>query len=128
MRPIAKKVAFTHCEARIRRTWLLLRGNGPSSNVSTTSWSRSGRDSGYCMLPMRGCSRGSTTRVRDVPSAFGWPGHSAAELEWAARHVSSPRHPAAHSLRRPGEALAIMAHRLVLDCGRDHHIGALATA
>ena len=37
MRPMVKKVAFTHCEARMSSIWLLLRGSGPSSNVSTTS-------------------------------------------------------------------------------------------
>lgn len=78
MRPMMKKVALTHWEARICRTWVLCGGNGPSSNVSTTSWSFSGSVSLYCMVPMRGCSIGSTTSVREVPSAFGLPGQSAA--------------------------------------------------
>jgi hypothetical protein len=37
MRPMMKKVAFTHCEARIFKTWVLCGGSGPSSKVSTTS-------------------------------------------------------------------------------------------
>ena len=37
LRPMVKKVALTHCAARIASTWLLLCGSGPSSKVSTTS-------------------------------------------------------------------------------------------
>ena len=89
---MVKKVAFTQLSARTCNTWLLLRGNGPSSKVSTTSWSRSGSVSGYCMVPIRGCSRGSTTSVREVPIASGCPGQSAADALCAARPSSNPRH------------------------------------
>ena len=45
----------------------------------------------YCMVPMRGCSRGSTTSVREVPSASGWPGQSAADAACAAnRRQAAP--------------------------------------
>src|SRR5438045_2400791 len=81
LRPMVQKVAFTHCAARMSSTCELCRGSGPSSKVSTTSWSRNGNVSPYCIVPMRGCSVGSTTRVRAVPSASGLPGHSAATAE-----------------------------------------------
>src|SRR5437588_6205988 len=108
MRPMMKKVAFTHCEARMSKTRLLLRGNGPSSKVSTTSWSPSGSVSAYCMVPMRGCCLGSTTRVREVPSAPGWPRQSAADAVCAVI-ASNPRHKAAHcSVRTPTNTLPNM--------------------
>src|SRR6266404_8569680 len=110
---MVKKVAFTQLSARTCNTWLLLRGNGPSSKVSTTSWSRSGNVSAYCMVPIRGCSRGSTTRVREVPSASGWPGQSAADAICAVMQVSTPKHKAAHCrVRTPINTLPIMKHRL----------------
>src|SRR5215471_11427177 len=87
---MVKKVAFTQLSARICSTWLLLRGSGPSSKVSTISWSASGSVSGYCIEPMRGCSRGSTTIVREVPSASGWPGQSAAEAAQVATQTRIP--------------------------------------
>src|SRR5579859_8102240 len=37
------------------------------------------------MVPMRGCWWGSTTSVRDTPSALGLPGQSAARAAWAAK-------------------------------------------
>src|SRR5436305_688272 len=48
------------------------------------------------MVPICGCSFGSTTSVREVPSAPGWPGHSAAK-EGAATtpEASSPNKSAA---------------------------------
>ena len=42
------------------------------------------------MVPMRGCCFGSTTRVRDVPIASGWPGQSAARVCGATSDVSNP--------------------------------------
>ncbi len=114
-RPTRKKVAFTHWEARISRIWLLYFGSGPSSKVSTTSPSASGSVSEYCMVPMRGCSRGSTTRVREVPSASGWPGQSAAkgpEAAGAVRQANSPR-PTAIRRRIPTNTLPVMQHRLI---------------
>src|SRR4051794_26444509 len=43
------------------------------------------------MVPIRGCSLGSTTSVREVPSAPGLPGQSAAEAGSA--HVPATRMP-----------------------------------
>jgi len=45
----------------------------------------------YCMVPSRRCSRGSTTRVREVPIASGWPGQSAASAAGAVMQASSPK-------------------------------------
>jgi len=61
------------------RIFLVFGGIGPSSKVSTTSRSLSGSVSGYCMVPMRGSSAGSTVMVRLVPIALGLPLHSAAD-------------------------------------------------
>src|SRR5260370_384183 len=41
------------------------------------------------MVPIRGCSRGSTTRVREVPIASGWPGQSSANALWLARPATN---------------------------------------
>src|SRR4029078_4178268 len=99
------------------RIWELYFGNGPSSKVSTTSWSASGRVLAYCMVPMMGCSRGSTTSVRDVPIASGWPWQSAADAAWTPTQVSTdikrPAHNAVddHPLSLTS-ALAIIEPRL----------------
>ena len=69
--PTRKKVAFAQWAARMSRIWLLYFGSGPSSKVSTTSWSSSGSVLPYCMVPTTGYWRGSTTSVRDVPMASG---------------------------------------------------------
>src|SRR4051812_21650121 len=49
------------------------------------------------MVPMRGCSRGSTTSVREVPMASGWPGQSAASADCAAAQLSMPMNKPARS-------------------------------
>ena len=54
-------------------------GSGPSSKVMTTSLSLSGSYSRYWRPPSRLCSDGSTTSVRLVPNASGFPGHSDAD-------------------------------------------------
>ena len=60
------------------------------------------------MVPMRGCCLGSTTRVREVPSAPGWPRQSAADAVCAVI-ASNPRHKAAHcSVRTPTNTLPNM--------------------
>src|SRR5580704_7563163 len=111
--PMVKKVALTQLSARICNTWLLLRGNGPSSKVSTTSWFRSGSVSGYCMVPIRGCSRGSTTIVREVPIASGWPGQSSAATACAAKQVNAANHKMLHDPNGvPNKPLPTMKHRL----------------
>src|SRR6266446_10853645 len=61
------------------------------------------------MVPMRGCCLGSTTRVREVPSAPGWPGQSAADAAWAMMQASSPKPGAAHGrVRTPTNTLPNM--------------------
>ena len=60
------------------------------------------------MVPMRGCSRGSTTSVREVPSASGWPGQSAADAACAVTQVSMPRTPKAATAQSSHDTLAIM--------------------
>src|SRR5258707_11749194 len=69
------------------------------------------------MVPILGCSLGSTTSVRDVPSASGWPGHSAADAVRAVTQAAMPRHvlrhKAAHGrFRTPTTTLAIIEPRL----------------
>src|SRR5258708_1511599 len=60
------------------------------------------------MVPIRGCSFGSTTSVRDVPSASGWPGHSAAAAIWLLAQVSASRHRAVRDrFQTPRATLAI---------------------
>src|SRR5438477_6117626 len=57
------------------------------------------------MVPMRGCSRGSTTSVREVPSALRLPGQSPAKAGCAAMQASKPRHKTA-DWRPPSAAKA----------------------
>ena len=57
-----------------------------------------------------GCSRGSTTRVREVPSASGCPGQSAANAAGEVMQVNSPRQTAIRR-RPPPNTLPIMQHR-----------------
>src|ERR1700712_5945805 len=65
------------------------------------------------MTPMRGCSRGSTTSVREVPSASGWPGQSAADAACVEMQSNSPRHNPVHrEARTPINPLTTMKHRL----------------
>src|SRR6266852_542197 len=59
---------------------------------------------------MRGCCLGSTTRVREVPSASVWPGQSAADAICAVM-ASNPKHKAAHcGVRTPINALPTIKH------------------
>ena len=70
---------------------------------------QAGSVSGYCMVPTRRCSRGSTTRVREVPSASGWPGQSAANAAGATMQPISPQMSAAHCLvRTPASTPSLM--------------------
>src|SRR5258705_8516884 len=65
------------------------------------------------MVPIRGCSRGSTTRVREVPIASGWPGQSSANALWLARPAINARQMAVdRPARNPTEPLLIRTHRL----------------
>src|SRR5258708_174517 len=69
------------------------------------------------MVRVLGCSLGSTTSVRDVPSGSGWPGHSAADAVRAVTQTAMPRHmlrhKAAHGrFRTPTTTLAIIEPRL----------------
>src|ERR1700744_3868346 len=68
------------------------------------------------MVPILVWARGSTTRVREGPSASGWPGQSAADAGSAVPQVRKPRKSALHKtaqdcVRTPTEALPIMRHR-----------------
>ncbi len=67
--PIRKKVARTHSSASAASTFDVVAGHGPSSKVSTTSRSASGRVCGKLFRPTRGVAAGSTPRTREVPSA-----------------------------------------------------------
>src|SRR5216683_466327 len=75
--PIRKKVARTHSWASAASTRGVVGSHGPSSNVSTTSWSSSGSVCGYSFSPTRGVVAASTLRMREVPSVP-WRGQSAA--------------------------------------------------
>src|SRR5205807_154467 len=66
--PIRKNVARTHSWASAVSTRDVVGGHGPSSNVSTTSWSSSGSVCGKPLRPTRGVAAGSTLRMREVPS------------------------------------------------------------
>ena len=75
----------------------------------------------YCMVPIRGCSRGSTTSVREVPSASGWPGQSAADAvcRGTAGRASPGMKAADDRVRTPANALPTMKHRLHSDLRRE---------
>src|SRR3981189_3076953 len=75
--PIRKNVACTHSLASAASTRGVVGGHGPSSNVSTTSWSSSGNVCGKFFNPTRGVVAASTARTREVPSVP-LRGHSAA--------------------------------------------------
>src|SRR4029453_1396722 len=95
------------------RIWLEYLGSGPASKVSTTSRSASGSVLLYCMVPMMGWARGSTTMVRHVPMASGWPGHSAADAACAATEISRPTQTVVQGRRRsPPNTLVIIEPRL----------------
>src|SRR3982074_2533049 len=73
-RPIGKKIALVQCAASAASTFGVFFGQGPSSNVSTTSPSR--RKS--CVLkssePNAAPPVESISTVREIPRAFGLPG------------------------------------------------------
>src|ERR1700731_1345256 len=75
--PSTKNVARTHSAASAARIFGVVGGHGPSSKVSTTSWSLSGSVCGKLFRPTRGKETASTARIREVPSVS-WRGHSAA--------------------------------------------------
>src|SRR4051794_227619 len=66
------------------------------------------------MVPMIGCSRGSTTSVREVPIASGWPGQSAADAACAATQVSTPDNKPADSAVQACSVHACLHGRLIL--------------
>jgi hypothetical protein len=72
-----KKVASTHSWASAASTFGVVGGHGPSSKVSTTSWSWSGNVCGKFFSPTRGVVAASTARMREVPSVP-WRGQPAA--------------------------------------------------
>jgi len=71
--PSRKKVARTHSCLSASRTAAVVPGHGPSSKVSTTSLSASGRVAGKCLRPTLGVAATSTASTRDVPRASGLP-------------------------------------------------------
>lgn len=77
-RPRRKNVARTHSFLRASRILGVVPGQGPSSNVSTSSLARSGRVEGNCLRPTRDVLLASASSTRSVPSASGLPGHGAA--------------------------------------------------
>ena len=89
--PIRKKVARTHSCASAASIFGVVAGHGPSSKVSTTSWSSSGSVCGKLFRPTRGVVAASTARMREVPSAS-LRGHSAASAA-AIEGRSMPRPP-----------------------------------
>src|SRR5262249_31952130 len=68
--PIRKNVARTHWSASAASTRRVVGGKGPSSKVSTTSLSASGRVAGNSFTPTRGVSLALTLSVRNVPKAL----------------------------------------------------------
>src|SRR5215469_5846512 len=74
--PIGKKTALVHWPASAARTSSVLRGQGPSSKVSTTS---PGCRKSYCLKcsnPKPGPPVVSISTVREIPSASLLPGQS----------------------------------------------------
>ena len=76
--PNRKNVARTHSFLRASKTREVVPGHGPSSKVSTSSLSCSGKVEGNCLRPMRGSVLTSTWISRAVPSACGLPGQGSA--------------------------------------------------
>src|SRR5262249_8534045 len=77
---------------------------GPSSKVSTSSFSRSGSVEGNCLRPTRGVFLTSTSSTRSVPSASGLPGqgaatavHGAMTNAIATHDIRVMKHPLPHS-------------------------------
>src|SRR4051812_3715400 len=69
--PIGKNTALVHCAASAARTAGVLRGQGPSSKVSTTSPGRRKSWLLRCSKPKPGPPVVSTSTTRDTPSASG---------------------------------------------------------
>src|SRR5581483_3376029 len=80
--PIGKNVAFTQCCARASSTARVLPGQGPSSKVSTTSFSTRKSYCLYCSKPNPGPPVVSISTVRARPSALGL--FAQAPVPWAA--------------------------------------------
>ena len=69
--PMGKNIALTQCSASASSTARVLTGQGPSSNVSTTSFSTRKSWALYCSKPKPGPPVVSTSTVRARPSALG---------------------------------------------------------
>src|SRR6185295_7312638 len=89
--PRRKNVARTHSFLRASRTFGVVLGQGPSSNVRTNSLARSGSVEGNCLRPTRGVLLASTAIIRAVPSASGLPGHEAAVAVTGAKATAIKR-------------------------------------
>src|SRR4249919_3220365 len=76
------------------------------------------------MMPSRGCSVGSTTNMREVPSALGWPGQSAANAVGATLQANSARASAAQGLFRTTPKLLPIMKQIPssIPISRDHCI------
>src|SRR5258706_8888991 len=73
-RPIGKKIALVQCAASAASTFNVFFGQGPSSNVSTTSPSRRKSWVLKSSDPKAGPPVVSISTVREIPRAFGLPG------------------------------------------------------
>src|SRR5262245_61007294 len=76
--PIGKKIARVQCAASAASTAGVWRGQGPSSNVSTTSPGCRKSWLLKCSKPKPGPPRVSTSTTRATPSALGLPGQDTA--------------------------------------------------
>src|SRR3982074_2449842 len=70
-RPIGKKIALVQCVARAASTDAVFFGQGPSSNVSTTSPSRRKSWLLKCSKPKPGPPVVSISTTREIPKALG---------------------------------------------------------
>src|SRR5436190_23850017 len=75
---MGKKIALVQCDASAANTAGVFFGQGPSSNVSTTSPSRRKSWLLKCSKPKPGPPVVSISTTRDMPSAFGLPGQEEA--------------------------------------------------
>src|SRR4051812_41906722 len=75
--PIGKNTALVHCAASAASTAGVLRGQGPSSKVSTTSPARRKSMLLKCSKPKPGPPVVSISTTRATPSASGFPGQAA---------------------------------------------------
>src|ERR1700716_212819 len=69
---MGKKMPVVHSSASVFRTEGVLTGHGPSSNVSTTSWSRRKSSCLKCSKPKPGPPVVSISTIRAMPSALGF--------------------------------------------------------